>query len=634
MRAITKYLPYLSYIGIPVIAYNLFYFRHQTKLSLVFLLFGIALFGFALKELKIGVKQKLGITAVVLTAIIYQWFPQIFVDDTGFVIRYLKEAANGCFYCYNSVDGPVFGISSFLYGIVTITLALPDIFSPEQIIFIVNFSGLIWLLYMLLRTLYLWMQDISLVIFALACVIIASSKFLAVTTVGLETNFHLAIVMTAIYYFFEGNRKRMWLFMALSVISKLDTVPLVCVMGGIHLIENYKDYFKNNIKESWKTLGLYAFVPILLFIGLSFILFDGPLPQSAYAKVNFHEHPSNHWFPFWELMYDKGERMSLVKLSFAFTLAHILISLIKKEFKLRDFMLFIGFCATMGLYYIYNPAERMLWYYAMPELLLFTQLVFSGYYLVSQSKNYIHFKYPVLIAGLSIAAWPLVSGEKAWMDNSLAVREIERIDIGHYIADHLSENDTLVASHGLFGAYTDAYVLDMSGLNSKLSTDYGRDMVKILEEFRPGYYIHHSHGYFIDWANTYGYRIDTASFNINKYGYASWVLFSRTEEPYQIKRLAHETFTSKDNYYYSDSLPHEAAYLWLGLENTSEITKDVEVSVNGVIQIYELKPAKDLMPHQQVKSVKIEVENTSRLLEIKVQSDGIVVYDPLIEMKK
>lgn len=627
-------MPYLSYIGIPVIAYNLFYFRAQTKLSLVFLLIAIAIFGFALKQLKIGVKQKLSIAAVILTALIYQWFPQIFVDDTGFVIRYLREAADGCFYCYNSADGPVFGISSFLYGIATITLALPDIFSPEQIIFIVNFSGLIWLLYMLLRTLYLWMQDIFLAIFALTCVIIASSKFLAVTTVGLETNFHLAIVMTGIYYFFEGNRKRMWLFMALSVISKLDTVPLVCVMGGIHQIENYKDYFKNNISNSWKTLGLYAVVPIILFIGLSFILFDGPLPQSAYAKVNFHEHPSDHWFPFWELMYDKGERMSLVKLSFAFTFAHILISLFKKEFKLRDFMLFIGFCATMGLYYIYNPAERMLWYYAMPELLLFTQLVFSGYYLVSQSKNFIHFKYPVLIAGLSIAAWPLLSGEKSWMDDSLAVREIERIDIGHYIADHLNENDTLVASHGLFGAYTDAYVLDMSGLNSKLATDYDRDMVKILEEFRPGYYIHHSHGYFIDWANTYGYRIDTASFNINKYGYPSWVLFSRTEEAYQIKRLAHETFTSNDNYYYSDSLPHKAAYLWLGLENITEETKEVDVSVNGVIQTYELKPAKDLMPHQQVKSVKIEVENTSRLLEINVQSDGIVIYDPLVEMKK
>ncbi len=159
----------------------------------------------------------------------------------------------------------------------------------------------------------------------------------------------------------------MWLLFALSVISKLDTVPLICTLSMIHLWENRTVYFGHGWQKPWIEGVKYAGVPILLFIGLTFFLFDGPLPQSAYSKLYLHSHPSGHWFPFLELMVDQEARAALFVFSLIFPAIHLMLGIRNNVFRLRDFSLFIGFAATMLLFYIYNPGERMNWYYAMPR---------------------------------------------------------------------------------------------------------------------------------------------------------------------------------------------------------------------------------------------------------------------------
>src|SRR6185312_14188080 len=47
----------------------------------------------------------------------------------------------------------------------------------------------------------------------------------------------------------------------------------------------------------------------------------------------------------------------------------ILLRTMKKVVNPASSTLGVLFLGTMGLYYIYNPGERMAWYYALPEFL-------------------------------------------------------------------------------------------------------------------------------------------------------------------------------------------------------------------------------------------------------------------------
>ncbi|MCF8276913.1 MAG: hypothetical protein K9J17_09275 [Flavobacteriales bacterium] len=470
------------------------------------------------------------VLSVFAAAFTYTVLPNIFVDDTGFVVRYMNMARKGCFYCYNVSDGPVFGISSFLYGLATISLAMADIASNSAIIIGLNFVGLTVVFYLLLSILQRKFQNHIITISSAVLVIMMSTRFLFSTTAGLETNFHLAIVFAGIYFFFSERRNWMWLFFGLSVVSKLDTVPLVTVLSLIHLYENRTDYFGSDWIASWRAGALYAGIPIALFVCASFALFDGPLPQSAYAKLYHHSHPSNHWFPFLELMMDKGARKALFGFSIFFPMLHVAVSLRNRTFRLIEIALFAGFWATMGLFYVYNPVERMVWYYAMPELLLYTQLLLSVVYLMRQfakaSEKLFLRSYMFMFAALSIASVPLTLGELDWMDRYLNTVETERLEIGEMIAS-FPATDTLVSAHGHFGANYQGYVLDMSGLNSKLVTDIKLNADSVLSIYKPKYFIHHASGQNVTTAENNGYVLKQEWTKIEEYDYPKWVLYER-----------------------------------------------------------------------------------------------------------
>ena len=519
-------------IGTVVAAINLIGFSSALNLSYVlFVVLALAV-GFGFQKIFQQRDFRIGyfLLAVVSGGVVYATFPNVFVDDTGFVIRYMNMAREGCFYCYNLSDGPVFGISGFVYGVLTCGLAMVLPVANESIIIGLNFIGIVLLFYLILRILQIVFRDHFLSISAAALVVLSATRFLFSSTAGLETNVHLSIVFAGVFFFLKDHRKWMWLLFGLSVVSKLDAVPLITTLSIIHLIEQRADYFGANWLKHWRTGIACAGTPIIGFVILSFILFDGPLPQSAYAKLYHHSHPSGHWFPFLELMMDQGARRALLGFALVLPLIHALVSWKMKQFRLRDLAFGWGFVATMGLYYSYNPVERMTWYYAMPELLLFLQLTVSVGLLVGlltdDEMRQKAIGYSLLFAALSIAAAPMTMGEKHWMDRYKRTVEVERLEIGRYLSE-LPEGDTLVAAHGHFGAYFPGYVLDLSGLNSKLATDFQRNTDSILSTFHPRYFIHHaSEGNANDALNNNYHPVKQWT-AIEEYGYPKWVLYER-----------------------------------------------------------------------------------------------------------
>jgi hypothetical protein len=524
---------FLLVLGLGLLAATVNLIGFSSALNLSYLLFVLLALGgaFGFRWLFRNRDPRLGhlLLAVLAALAVYLSFPNIFVDDTGFVVRYMNMARQGCFYCYNLSDGPVFGISSFVYGVLTCAMAMLLPFSNEAIIIGLNAVALVGLFYLLLRILRMYLKDEFLVISGAALAVMSSTRFLFSSTAGLETNVHLAIVFAAILFFLRDRHKWMWLFFGSAVVSKLDVVPLVVLLSLIHLFEHRAQYFGAEWLRPWRVAVLFAGIPLLLFVAVSFILFDGPLPQSAYAKLYHHSHPSEHWFPFLELMMDKGARRSMFFFSFGIALIHAVVALKRGVFRLREFALLLGFAATLVLYYIYNPVERMTWYYAMPELLLYMQLVVSMGALArsaSQTERLRLAVHSLLFAALSIAAVPLTLGEKDWMDRYKATVESERSEIGRFIAQ-LPTGDTLVSAHGHFGAYFDGYVLDLSGLNSKLATDFKRNTDSILGTFRPRYFIHHASAGNANDAHTNGYHPVKEWTAIEEYGYPKWVLYER-----------------------------------------------------------------------------------------------------------
>ena len=513
-----------------ILAYNHYYFSDAPRDPVIFWTIGPMIIGFIVWDfLKKWPLYWMSGLALCGTMLIYYLYPDTFVDDTGFVVRYLNNAADGCFYCFNQSEGPAFGISGFIYGIVASIVALPGLLKPEHIIIGLNFMGMAWMLFMLFKIVHHFTKHSWLTVAGVFFIIAASSKLLFSSTAGLETNFHLAIVLTAVYAFFYNKRKLFWLFLALSAISKLDTVPLVVIFGIVYLYDNRQEYLVKDSKAKWIECIKYAGIPLLIYFVLTYIMFGGPLPQSADVKLNLNEHPDDHWFPFLQILTDKGENRALIKILLAFIGLHAALGLATKSFKLRSFVVFGALLGTMALYYVYNPRERMEWYYAMPQLLFFMQLFISMIFVFKHSTRFYVPVTLMTIGAVNLAAFSLTYGERGWTNPYINLVENERIELGKYIGSITTESDSVATGHGHFGAYTDAFVIDLSGLNSEVAikNDLNLQLGKVLTEYKPDFFIHHGNDYLIYIANELGYRLDTAAFAINEYGYPTWLLFRK-----------------------------------------------------------------------------------------------------------
>jgi hypothetical protein len=457
--------------------------------------------------------------------IVFRFWNFPLFDDAGFVLRYLDNFAKGHFYSFNVQDSPVFGMSSFSQGFINGILCWAHLLTPDKSIFITAVAGFIVISFVIFKILSQYNIKSELFIFSYALIVFGSKFFLNSMTTGMETPIHIAIVITAIYFFISGNSRMMWLMLSASVISKLDAVPLAVTLGAVHLFEHRKELwplsFKNKIL---KELFLFVLIPVGAWIVFATYVFGSPLPQSAFAKIYLHAHADDYWFPFFKYFMKDEFRKPLFLIFlvlFAWNFRYVLL----RKVSVRTLAFGLSFFSTLVLYYFYNPGERMMWYYAMPDLFLIAQTVISFKREVRLSLKPFVIYFSFLAASLLL--FYDVYGGRKWVKEYLTAVEKERIYVGKYLQSITTEKDTVLASHGHIARYTPAYVIDMTGLNSKFPAEHKNNLVVVASKTNPAFAVSHGTALFIHTMDSLGYSLVKSYYDINEYYWACWRIFSR-----------------------------------------------------------------------------------------------------------
>jgi hypothetical protein len=468
--------------------------------------------------------------AVLITTGYLLYHSRILVDDAGFIIRYLRQTDEGCWYCFNASEGPVFGLSSFSHGLVTLTLYQLGIADAATCLLISNAVGYLlaaWLLLRLLNHLLPWKGIVIPIGFA---VLWGAKSWMIIGATGMETPLHVALVMAALFSFAQGKGKSFWFWMSLAVISKLDAAPVALVWGGLWLLQNARQMLKLRNNPLLQAL-LFAGVPLLLWVAFATWYFGSPLPNSAASKIALHKNDSQHWFPFLE-RYLTGRFLKVLLAAFVVLWpTHLVMMLRTKPINWSALLPGAAFAALMGMYYFYNPRERMEWYYAMPDLMLMLQLALSATFVSSRifrtRWSTIGFGGALLMPALGMVD---TAGGMKYFTNHLRHLEAERHDIGEYIAEHTTSGDTLLAFHGLPSAFTEAFVADITALNSRSTAKYETSLDKALPDLMPQAAIVEAYSF---WTNPFEwkhYRIDTSFYQFCELGNAPWLYLVRDEK--------------------------------------------------------------------------------------------------------
>ena len=447
--------------------------------------------------------------ALMAAAWLYTVWPHLFFDDAGFILRYLDQSVHGGWFRYNAGEGPVFGISGFIHGLFA-TLLVKAGAAPERALHMSNFVGLAAALFFLAG---IFRRLVPQPGWAYAAALVAgglTKTWCDVLFTGMETPLHVALILGTFYFMLCGRIRSFYLFAALSVVSKLDAVPVVGVLLLLHVVESiHAAGLKKTWAAEWKAQSVWFWLPLAAWTVFAARFFGSPFPQSAKAKVLYYSGRSDNFFPFLEGFSRDFYKHPMLGLLGIFFVLHLFLIRKKGLSALtRHFGFGWMFAGIMLLYYWYNPDERMLWYYALPDLLLTAQCVLSGLWLASQAKDWKHFVLPPL----TLFCWivflkPDVDAGRNWMRSYLDHVERERYEIGRYIAAQARPGQTLMAWHGLIARPFPGFVFDGTGLNYKKAVELGLDRDKMLSVLQPTFGIHHGeydimrsfcgHGYFV-----------------------------------------------------------------------------------------------------------------------------------------
>lgn len=474
--------------------------------------------------------------ALLVSAYLYKLWPHMFFDDAGFILRYLDHLDQGYWFHYNAGEGAVFGISGFLHGLYTSVLVKVTGMSPERALHISNLTGLAAVLFFMAGIFRYFVHKPGWAYAATFTVVCLTKTWGDVLFTGMETPLHVALIMGAVYFWLYGPAKWFYVFAALSVVSKLDAVPVMAVLLLFHALEQVrKNGFGKTVSLESKPLLLWFALPLMAWTGFAYAFFGSPFPQSAKAKVLYHRAASDAFFPFLQGFVDDGHKYPMLWLLLALLAVH---ALLVKKYGLtaitRHFAFGWMFVAMMALYYFYNPNERMLWYYALPDLLLTAQCVLSGIWLGSLAKDWKGHVIPTFVLlGWMLYLVPDVNGARAWMFSYLEKVERERYEIGKYIAKEGKPDDTLLAWHGLIARPFPGYVLDGTGLNSPKALELKLNRDSMLQAFRPRYGIHH--GYEDINASFYekGYTIKALFGDVTLENWPAWIWWEKTVQEHE-----------------------------------------------------------------------------------------------------
>jgi len=437
--------------------------------------------------LKVDREIAMQILASLLFSILFfaLWPTDVVWDDAGIILKYMDNFADGYFYTYNPGDGPIFGISGFIHGIVAGFFAFTHIFSPLSSLFAANFIGLFLTSFFSLRLLSYYSEKQILVYAAWLVLMLCSPSFVVCIKQGLETSLHLSIILLCFFLLLRGKSRYFWIALLLAAISKLDAVPICVVLAAAFLIRNRLDPEPIPVRTIARDLFFFGILPGLAWLIFTYVVFDGPVPHTAVAKYYYHKNLSDHWFPYLLSFALSNTVMYATLILFALCLAFCLY---RTQYHKATHLLVYGF-AVIGylvLFYFYNPKERMVWYYSVPEFLILLQLlVILLTALPSRLQKYSTATAVLVMAAILWICSPQVLGGVQRCLHYLHVVETERMAVGDWIHENSNPSDTLLCGFGHFARNSRLYTVDISGLNSRVVLDYGRKLVETVQNTRP-----------------------------------------------------------------------------------------------------------------------------------------------------
>lgn len=440
----------------------------------------------------------------------------VIYDDGGIVLKYMDNFAAGHFYCYNIEDGPVYGISGFLHGIFAGALAYFHILSPDHALLASNLAGLFLLALALLRVMRVLLPQPHL-IFSCWILSLLMSRYLLITAKqGLETPLHLAVVVAGFLFMLRGYPRRFWLTCALMVISKLDALPIACVLGVAFVLPQHKCWLPLSLRNPlWRNAALWAGLPALVWLIFSTAVFGSVMPQTAKAKLLFAQHEKDSWFPFLLPLF-QGKFAVFTSGLLALFAIHTLTRLFQRKplLILRECSFGLAALAFLALFYFYNPREQMPWYYTLPDLFLVTQALLTLHLALSRfPARLTTFASVALLAGYALALWPDMSARIRAHGRHFDVIENERIAVGHWIYENSKSGDGVLCGYGHIARECHRYVIDYSGLNSRSVIDLRLDTPGLTRHFKPEWVVMQEL-MSAELAAQEGYRLAASFFNI------------------------------------------------------------------------------------------------------------------------
>jgi len=593
------------------------------------------------------------IITIIITYLIFILSARYLFDDAGYVLRYVENFKQGHFYQFNKSDSPVFGLSGFIYGLLCFGISIFGFSAPVSVK-LACFIGSTGYLFVLLQLCRLLIADKRMVWLAFIIIGTGLETIVLMFPSGLELPVHITIVIAAILFYVRNNHRLFLVFAALSIISKLDATPIMAVLIGLYLWEHI--FLPQKTKEI-KTWVLYFVLPLGAWVLFTYIFFGSPLPQSAFAKLNYHPNTDKNPFPFLHYFLQHPIRKISIIVFEVIAVLHIIEILFYRKLKhVKPFIFGYMFISVMALYFFYNPNERMIWYYSLPEFLLTLQILYSFIYFTTKKsliKVSIITIIPLLLCMLPVFK-NLINAKEYHTFYSERV-ERERYMIGDYMHNLSTPNDTLMSSHGLVGWNFKGYVMDLSGLNSKIVTQFKRNPDSLLNVFKPHYIINHAWPTDLNIYGKHGYEIDTAFADVTLLEYPFWAVMKRANDKkrgYARLRLEYCTnmYDAIDQtqvtHFFSDSLSinvksieGKPVKLWTGIKRedisfTLEVILYNETEIMNKQLIYIEKGA-DHYVSKYVKGISVPLEyNGVKATSVSIIPKGIYSFaclGPILE---
>lgn len=392
------------------------------------------------------------------------------IDDSAIVMRYLTNFQKGHFFTYNIGDGPVFGISGFWLGVSAGLLSWLGL-APQAALMTVALLASTLFFLAVLRILLHASGGIAVALVLGGGVFASAAYMQKAMFLGLETPLHLWLVAEMLLAFLKDRSRLFYLLGAVCIVSKLDASFLVAFLVAMKMVEAWR---AGVIRSELKTAAVCFGIPMLVWVIVATLIFGNPIPQSFLSKFFLRQKaPRTSWFPFLEPMIDSHQgfvSMLLICGSMVLAVVARFKGWLQDKPSATFAMLFAG---TMALYYVYNPGEKMPWYYPLPEFLALMCVAClpigamkSAPALPAMAKRGFVLVSALLLVGVVTQRLPLsrnaVPEARAWQ----TVFEQERMEAG-LLANKVApkERPVLWNGHGYPAYLFDGYVVDYAGLN-------------------------------------------------------------------------------------------------------------------------------------------------------------------------